>query len=111
MAGRISPRVTRRRRAQEALAQTPGQPPAGAQPESNVFGQGVSGIAIDDEDRIYVFNRGVQTVLVFDRDGKFVKGGGEKDLQGRPIMGGWLHSGKVDWEGNVWASSGTISAS
>jgi DNA-binding beta-propeller fold protein YncE len=91
-----------RRRAQEAIARTSGQQPAQAQPEATVYGQGVSGIAIDDQDRIYVFNRGVQTVLVFDRDGNFVKGGGEKDMQGNPIMGGWLHSGEVDWEGNVW---------
>ena len=91
-----------RLRAQEALARTPGQQPAQAPSEPPAYGQGVSGIAIDDQDQIYVFNRGVQTVLVFDRDGNFVKGGGEKDMQGQPIMGGWLHSGEVDWDGNVW---------
>ena len=90
-----------RRRAQEALAQSPGQR-AQVPSEPPVYGQGVSGIAIDSQDQIYVFNRGAQTVLVFDRDGNFVKGGGEKDMQGQPIMGGWLHSGEVDWDGNVW---------
>ena len=93
------------RRAEEALAQTPGasEPEASSTPPTPpLYGQGVSGIAIDDDDRIYVFNRGVQTVLVFERDGRFVRGGGEQDGQGRPIAGGWLHSGEVDWEGNVW---------
>ena len=94
--------------AAERRAQAAGQPPAqpaapdGAPEAPPVFGSGVSGIAIDDDDRIYVFNRGVQTVLVFDRDGKFIKGGGEKDATGQAIAGGWLHSGEVDWEGNVW---------
>ena len=67
-----------------------------------LYGQGVSGIAIDEADRIYVFNRGPQTVMVFDRDGRFIRSGGEQDMQGVPVTGGWLHSGEVDWEGNVW---------
>lgn len=103
------------RRAQQAAAQAQGSQggqggqaaaPAQAEgketPEQNRFGEGVSGIAIDNQDHIYVFNRGEQTVLVFDRDGKFLKGGGEKDDKGVPIAGGWLHSGEVDWQGNVW---------
>ncbi|MBI4520871.1 MAG: 6-bladed beta-propeller [Gemmatimonadetes bacterium] len=89
------------RRAQ-AMGQTPGRQQAQEPSQPPLYGQGVSGIAIDDQDRIYVFNRGMQTVLVFDREGKFIRGGGEKDAQGRPIIGGWLHSGEVDWEGNVW---------
>jgi hypothetical protein len=79
------------------------QPGDGNAPEEPpVFGQGVSGIAIDNQDRIYVFNRGVQTVLVFDRDGEFVRGGAEKDAKGNKIAGGWLHSGDVDFQGIVW---------
>ena len=70
--------------------------------EANRFGEGVSGIAIDDQDNVYVFNRGPRTVLVFDREGNFVRGGGESDANGVPIAGGWLHSGEVDREGNVW---------
>lgn len=90
-------------RRREALA-AGGQQPSPAQQDaaSDVYGTGVSGIAIDDQDRIYVFNRGVQTILVFDRDGNFVRGGGERDMQGQQVMGGWLHSGEVDWQGNVW---------
>src|SRR5262245_21694438 len=30
---------------------------------------GISGLAIDQNDRIYVFNRGVKPVMIFDRDG------------------------------------------
>jgi DNA-binding beta-propeller fold protein YncE len=67
-----------------------------------IYGQGVSGIAIDEQDHIYVFNRGEQTVMVFDREGTFVRAGAEQDMHGQPVAGGWLHSGEVDWEGNVW---------
>ena len=77
-----------------------GQRPSQQQPPA--FGQGVSGIAIDEQDHIYVFNRGVQTVMVFDRDGNLVRSGGERDMDGNPIIGSYLHSGEVDWEGNVW---------
>ena len=34
---------------------------------------GISGLAIDANDRIYVFNRGEKPVLVFDRDGKLAR--------------------------------------
>ena len=67
-----------------------------------VYGQGVSGIAIDENDHIYVFNRGQQTVMVFDRDGRLARSGAEHDMHGVQVAGGWLHSGEVDWEGNVW---------
>ena len=90
----------RRREAMAAGGQEP--TPSPSEPTPQVYGTGVSGIAIDDQDQIYVFNRGVQTVLVFDREGNFVRGGAEQDMQGQQVMGGWLHSGEVDWEGNVW---------
>ncbi|MEE2635972.1 MAG: 6-bladed beta-propeller [Acidobacteriota bacterium] len=67
-----------------------------------IYGQGVSGIAIDGEDHIYVFNRGQQTVMVFDRTGELVRAGAERDMHGVQVAGGWLHSGEVDWDGNVW---------
>lgn len=72
---------------------TPSRPP---------FGVGVSGLGIDDGDRIYVFNRGVPPIIVFDREGRFVTKGGERDLDGQPLVGGWIHAGTVDHEGNVW---------
>ena len=49
-----------------------------------------------------MFNRGRQTILVFDRDGNLIRSGGEMDMDGVQVAGGWLHSGEVDWEGNVW---------
>ena len=75
----------------------------GARPTAPpIYGQGISGIAIDGNDHIYVFNRGEQTVMVFDREGDLVRAGAERDMHGAPVAGGWLHSGEVDWDGNVW---------
>jgi DNA-binding beta-propeller fold protein YncE len=37
----------------------------------------VAGVATDSQDRVYVFNRGEHPVIVFDRDGRFVKSWGE----------------------------------
>ena len=85
-----------------ASARRRGGRPPGRLQRPPLYGQGVSGIAIDEADRIYVFNRGPQTVMVFDRAGRFIRSGGEQDLEGVPVNGGWLHSGEVDWEGNVW---------
>src|SRR5262252_8770787 len=41
---------------------------------------GISGIAIDTRDRIYVFNRGPRPVMVFDRDGKMVLAGADQAI-------------------------------
>ena len=95
-------RAAAARRALQARGQAPARNQGPGQPQQQLYGQGVSGIAIDDQDRIYVFNRGPQTVLVFDKSGELIRGGGEMDAQGQPIAGGWLHSGEVDWDGNVW---------
>ena len=40
--------------------------------------------------------------MVFDREGNLVRAGAERDMHGEPVAGGWLHSGEVDWDGNVW---------
>lgn len=37
----------------------------------------VGGVAVDDEDNVYVFNRGPHPMLVFDRNGSFVRSWGE----------------------------------
>jgi DNA-binding beta-propeller fold protein YncE len=63
---------------------------------------GISGIAIDAQDRIYVFNRGVKPVMVFDRDGKMTLSGADQEINGKKLNPSWLHSGGVDWEGNVY---------
>jgi hypothetical protein len=37
----------------------------------------VGGVGVDSEDRVYVFNRGEHPMIVFDRDGKFLRSWGE----------------------------------
>jgi peptidylamidoglycolate lyase len=63
---------------------------------------GISGLAIDQQDRIYVFNRGPKPVMVFDTAGKMVMAGGDLEYNGKTINKDWEHSGAVDWEGNVY---------
>ena len=63
---------------------------------------GISGLAIDQHDRIYVFNRGAKPVMVFNTDGKMVAFGGDQEINGKKINPDWQHSGTVDWDGNVY---------
>jgi sugar lactone lactonase YvrE len=63
---------------------------------------GISGLAIDAQDHIYVFNRGVKPVMVFDRDGNLILAGADQEINGKKINPSWQHSGGVDWEGNVY---------
>src|SRR5262245_9278774 len=63
---------------------------------------GISGLAIDAQDHIYVFNRGVKPVMVFDRDGNMILAGADQEINGKKINPSWQHSGGVDWEGNVY---------
>jgi hypothetical protein len=41
----------------------------------------VAGVAVDSKDRVYVFNRGLHPVIVFDRDGRFLSSWGEGVFQ------------------------------
>ena len=63
---------------------------------------GISGLAIDQRDRIYVFNRGAKPVMVFNTDGKMVAFGGDQEINGKKNNPDWQHSGAVDWDGNVY---------
>ena len=45
-------------------------------PEGWKFTQ-VAGVAVDSQDRVFVFNRGEHPVVIFSRDGKFLKSWGE----------------------------------
>jgi len=63
---------------------------------------GISGLAIDQHDHIYVFNRGVKPVMVFDTDGNLILSGADQEINGKTINPSWQHSGGVDWEGNVY---------
>src|SRR3954464_230686 len=63
---------------------------------------GISGLAIDQNDHVYVFNRGVKPVMVFDRDGNLILSGADQEINGKTINPSWKHSGGVDWDGNVY---------
>jgi DNA-binding beta-propeller fold protein YncE len=63
---------------------------------------GISGLAIDAQDRIYVFNRGVKPLMVFDTAGNLILSGADQEINGKTINPSWQHSGGVDWEGNVY---------
>ena len=55
---------------------------------------GISGLAIDAQDHIYVFNRGVKPVMVFDRDGNLILSGADREINGKTINPSWQHSGE-----------------
>ncbi len=63
---------------------------------------GISGLAIDQHDRIYAFNRGSKPVMVFDTAGNLVMSGADQEINGKTINPSWQHSGAVDWDGNVY---------
>lgn len=63
---------------------------------------GISGLAIDKNDRIFVFNRGAKPVMIFDTAGKLLQAGGDGEYNGKTINKDWEHSGAVDWDGNVY---------
>ena len=88
------------RDAQAAARRARGGTPAGGGAQTPQ--PGISGIAIDTRDRIYVFNRGPKPVMVFDRDGKMVLAGADQAINGKTLNPSYLHSGGVDWEGNVY---------
>jgi outer membrane protein assembly factor BamB len=57
----------------------------------------VSAVATDSSDRVYVFHRGKRPVLVFDRDGKFLRSWGDDHLK-------TPHGLRIDKDGNVWVT-------
>ncbi len=52
----------------------------------------VAGIAVDSQDRLFVFNRGGHPIIVFDRDGNFLSSWGEGDF----VRPHGLHIGSDD---------------
>jgi DNA-binding beta-propeller fold protein YncE len=57
----------------------------------------VSAVATDAADRVYVFHRGPRPVLVFDRDGTFLRSWGDGPLK-------TPHGLRIDGRGNVWVT-------
>jgi DNA-binding beta-propeller fold protein YncE len=55
----------------------------------------VSAVATDSEDRVFVFHRGKQPILVFDRDGKFLRSWGDDLVK-------TAHGLRIDRADNVW---------
>jgi DNA-binding beta-propeller fold protein YncE len=55
----------------------------------------VSAVATDSADRVYVFHRGPQPILVFDRQGKFLHSWGDGLVQ-------TAHGLRIDRDDNVW---------
>ena len=91
------------REAQAAARRAMGGQRAAGTPNAGPTNQpGISGLAIDQQDRIYVFNRGPKPVMVFDTAGKLLMAGGDLEYNGKTINKDWEHSGAVDWEGNVY---------
>jgi DNA-binding beta-propeller fold protein YncE len=91
------------REAQQAARRAQGLPTGrGSGDMSQRQQPGVSGIAIDAQDRIYAFNRGPKPVMVFDREGNLVLAGADQEINGKKLNPNFLHSGGVDWQGNVY---------
>lgn len=55
----------------------------------------VAGVAVDKQDRAFVFNRGEHPVIVFDRDGKFLRSWGEGVIRR-------AHGITIDADDMVW---------
>ncbi|MBL8793532.1 MAG: hypothetical protein JNM56_06490 [Planctomycetia bacterium] len=58
---------------------------------------GVSAVAVDAADRVYLFHRGKTPILVFDRDGKFLRSWGEGLVK-------TSHGLRLDRDGHVWTT-------
>ncbi len=57
----------------------------------------VSGVATDSADRVYVFHRGKQPILVLDRSGKLLRSWGDDLIKS-------AHGLRVDHENHVWTT-------
>ena len=57
----------------------------------------VSAVATDSEDRVFVFHRGKNPILVFDRDGKYLRSWGDDTIK-------TAHGLRIDNNNNVWVS-------
>src|SRR5438067_1104286 len=63
-------------------------------PESVKLGA-VSGVATDSSDRVFVLHRGKQPLLIFERDGTFLRSWGDNHLK-------TPHGLRIDKDNNVW---------
>ena len=49
----------------------------------------VPGVAVDSQDRVYAFCRSEHPIIVFDREGRFLRSWGEGLIQTRPRHNHW----------------------
>jgi DNA-binding beta-propeller fold protein YncE len=63
-------------------------------PPDSKLGQ-VTGVAVDSADRVYLFHRGKQPIMVFERSGKFLRSWGDGLVK-------TAHGLRIDPDGNVW---------
>jgi DNA-binding beta-propeller fold protein YncE len=59
--------------------------------------EAVTGMAVDKNDHVFVFNRGTPPVQVYDASGKLIRAWGEEYIKG-------AHQLRIDPEGNVWVA-------
>ena len=57
----------------------------------------MSAVATDAKDRVFVAHRGPKPILVFDRDGKFLRSWGDDHIK-------TPHGLRIDPAGNVWVT-------
>src|ERR1700730_10003019 len=55
----------------------------------------VSGVATDSSGQVYVFHRGKHPVVVFDREGRFLRSWGDEHIK-------MAHGLRIDHDSNVW---------
>jgi len=70
----------------------------GKLPEGLPLGADIPGVAVDAQDRVYVFNRSQHPVIVFESDGRFLGTWGEDTITGRP------HGITITKDGFVWCT-------
>jgi DNA-binding beta-propeller fold protein YncE len=63
-------------------------------PDGMQFGP-VSAVATDSADRVFVFHRGKHPILVFERDGKYLRSWGDEFINS-------AHGIRIDADNNVW---------
>src|SRR5215470_14662518 len=75
--------------ARRARGGNPGAGGGGGNAQGPAYQPGISGLAIDQKDHIYVFNRGVKPVMVFDTAGNMLYAGADQEINGKTINPNW----------------------
>ncbi|HYV38429.1 MAG TPA: peptidyl-alpha-hydroxyglycine alpha-amidating lyase family protein [Gemmataceae bacterium] len=65
-------------------------------PKNFQFGP-VTAVATDKDDNLYIFHRGKRPVAIFDKNGKFLRSWGNREVE-------TAHGLRIDHDGNVWTT-------